>query len=577
MLSVLFAALSLRVSSLPGVAIAPDGSGKGTSEAGASPIVPILAPIGEAQIVWNKTRDACPQTKKNPVKPNETVLCEEPDSVPIAWHNPLLNLSFLISATDCTFPGVGSTLDDVRGKHTCGVSPYVANRAAAPWTFDNHQWLQSARVFPNGSGFALVHNEFHGEQPPHNASWCSFERKSSTGQCVLWSTDSAATVDGGATWRLKDAPVLALPRKYLKDAAIAGYGELGQLQYLNGYYYAHVQRHFNAGTGGGPPGVSDSGTCAIRSQNLDDPRSWRGWNGSHWSTEWVNPYNVDTAASELWQRTCADISLAGISSSHVSVKKFAGPLTKISGWPTHAMSGLVGGRGGAAYYFPAANASADSDAAFTAWESSTDAARRVVDVQAWMDPCSIGGGMYDLMYPALIDHDSPFRLADDAAAAAGGGGGGDEARSNGLSYGLLGNTSLHLYFVLAREFIVRVPVAWFMPGTTLPRGPFPPPPLGPPPLNSVSCKRLAVKGADAVQPGIDGTYDIEAAVESDGTHQYRMDAHHYVYHFQEVWILGQPGSGGGRYVSAPKDVKGQGKGVPMSWGPCNNINVTCMD
>ena len=106
-----------------------------------SSIVPILAPIGVAEIVWNKTKDACPQTKLDPVT-GVPKLCESPDSVPIAWHNPLLNKTFLISSTDCTFAGVAPTLDEVKGKHECGASPYVAKRESAPWTYNNHQWLQ---------------------------------------------------------------------------------------------------------------------------------------------------------------------------------------------------------------------------------------------------------------------------------------------------------------------------------------------------------------------------------------------------------------------------------------------------
>ena len=227
--------------------------------------VAIPMAIGVAEVVWNKTAHACPQTKVSPAT-GLPVLCESPDSMPIAWHNPLTNLSSLISSTDCTFPGVGPTLDAAAGPHRCGASPYVAGRNSAPWSYDNHQWLQSVRVHPNGTGFAWIHNEFHGEQPPHNRSYCSFDSKQSDGQCVLWSTDLGTTADGGATWELAAAPVLALPRPYVKDAAIAGYGALGGVVRQGGWYYAHVGRSYRNGTGAGPPGTSASGTCVFRAR-----------------------------------------------------------------------------------------------------------------------------------------------------------------------------------------------------------------------------------------------------------------------------------------------------------------------
>ena len=47
---------------------------------------PVLAPIGLAEVVWNQTRDACPYSKWVDGVPRP---CEEPDSMPIAWHNPV--------------------------------------------------------------------------------------------------------------------------------------------------------------------------------------------------------------------------------------------------------------------------------------------------------------------------------------------------------------------------------------------------------------------------------------------------------------------------------------------------------
>ena len=89
----------------------------------AAAMQPILHPIGPAEIVWNKTSDACPDTKWVP-QFHKWVLCEEPDSMPIAWHDPKTERSFLIAATDCTHPAVGPNLSSISGKHDCAHQSY---------------------------------------------------------------------------------------------------------------------------------------------------------------------------------------------------------------------------------------------------------------------------------------------------------------------------------------------------------------------------------------------------------------------------------------------------------------------
>merc|ERR1719253_659556 len=196
---------------------------------------PKLAVIGLPEVVWNQTVDRCPGYNKF------GHVGEQPDSMPTAWHNPLTNTSYLIWASSgWTYPSVGPSLSHLT-KHDCSEQVYKAINDTRPWTYKNHQWLQAARIFPNGSGFALVHNEFHGEQEG-NRSYCSFDRKTSTGQCIEWSTDLAKTDNGGATWELIHSPLITMPRRYIKDAPMEGYGALGSILYEDGWYYGNVMR-----------------------------------------------------------------------------------------------------------------------------------------------------------------------------------------------------------------------------------------------------------------------------------------------------------------------------------------------
>ena len=71
-----------------------------------------LAVIGMAEVVWNRSSDGCEE-------PVGGALGENGDSVPIAWHDPLANQSFLISATyRGTYASIGP---DLFGKleHDC--------------------------------------------------------------------------------------------------------------------------------------------------------------------------------------------------------------------------------------------------------------------------------------------------------------------------------------------------------------------------------------------------------------------------------------------------------------------------
>ena len=52
--------------------------------------------------------------------------------MPIAWHNPMTNTSYLISSTDCTYAAVGKTLDAVGGRHDCSRTPYKAINDSRP-------------------------------------------------------------------------------------------------------------------------------------------------------------------------------------------------------------------------------------------------------------------------------------------------------------------------------------------------------------------------------------------------------------------------------------------------------------
>lgn len=182
---------------------------------------------------------------------------EQPDSMPLAWHNPLTGRTSLITANDWgTFAKVAPRLSDLRSgaqQADCSHRVFTSTNSSNPSTYANHQWMQSVHMWTDGTGISLVHNEFHGDTVPANSSICSYhwpDKRAPNGECQIWSTGVGFTRDGGEHWELVRSPpehvAFVLPRRYSVDQPIAGFGALGALIELDGYYYGHVME-VNAG------------------------------------------------------------------------------------------------------------------------------------------------------------------------------------------------------------------------------------------------------------------------------------------------------------------------------------------
>ena len=465
-----------------------------------------LAVIGKPVVVWNQSRDECQNIGKNPFGHP----WEQPDSMPVAWHNPLSNRSYLISATGKTYATIGASLASPDLHHDCTHQVYKAINDTRPSSFSNHQWLQATRVFPNGSGWGLIHNEFHGEMS-HNQSYCSYDTRNNTipPDCIEWSTDLGVTEDGGDTWHQTHGPLFTLPRRYSKNQKMNGYGALGSILYNqdDGFYYGHVYRSYHNDTGAGPRGTVARGVCVWRTRDPYDAASFVAWNGSNWSATWLNPYHHSSVPeSELWKYTCASIDtglgLEG-AGAHPNPKKMSGNWMA-PGDPSHVMLNWPEGKGTMVSY---AFSVASHEAPFTKWSKA-----QMLDVSGWFDP-HWWPGTVCVMYPSLIDHDSPFLSQT-----------GDHInKADGLSYGLVGNASLHLYIVMHRSLIVRLPVAWFRSEDAIPAPPFPTPHKNPD-----NCDLIRVDGAGI--GAVNGEYKkapvpraqrglVHALFEKDTSHQ----------------------------------------------------------
>lgn len=462
-----------------------------------------MIPIGTAEVVWNQTSDRCPGLNW------AGHIGEQPDSMPTAWHNPLTQTTSLISATDWgTFATVGPSLKELT-KHDCSHRVYESINSSKPEDLASHQWLQSAIVFPNGSGAALIHSEFHGGMTG-DTSLCTVQHNQ--GNCQYWSTGLGITKDGGDTWNLTSTPphhfTFAVPRKFEKDSQLTGFGALGGLVLDDdGFYYGHVNQ---ARAGTDSSDTSTNGVCAFRSDDIFDPRSFRGWNGSAWTTTWVDPYTASADDLATGDHTCAVIQAGFKGNGHPNMRKFAGDW-RPEGWPSDIMLGWpeAGKSNKLAYAYPAWTFGSDSK--YTEWSDA-----QYMDITEWLDPEIFGASQ--LMYPSFLDADSPFTLGEGSPA--------------GLSYSLLGNKSAFVYFVISRKYLARIPVA-FVPGDT-PDPPAPFPPAPPPSVDPTVCPEFLVEGAG--QSDVNGLYMRSSRLKSE-LPMFQMDGTHQLYSLESRWRL----------------------------------------
>ena len=108
-------------------------------------------------------------------------------------------------------------------------------------------------------------------------------------QCQAISLTYSVSHDGGATWSSPPAPdhlVATVPVRYVADAGLAAMWQpSGIVQHpTDGYFYMLVQYDFHR------DGADVQGECVLRTDTLDDPSSWRAWDGSAFAMELPDPY-----------------------------------------------------------------------------------------------------------------------------------------------------------------------------------------------------------------------------------------------------------------------------------------------
>jgi hypothetical protein len=163
---------------------------------------------------------------------------------------------------------------------------YVSDDNTNPSSFDNQEWIQT--VYRDGNVIhALIHNEYHDPFAPN----CKPGDTSPGNPCWYNSVTYASSADGSRSFtHVAASGHIVAPAASVWDPtgspAPYGYFEPSNIVKNNdGYYYAVF-----AAVPKGKSIYTNRAICAMRTQTLADPTSWRAWDGTGFNLQMNDPY-----------------------------------------------------------------------------------------------------------------------------------------------------------------------------------------------------------------------------------------------------------------------------------------------
>jgi hypothetical protein len=320
--------------------------------------------VGRDQTVFDWSADAC--------EPRDI-----PDSAARAFRDAAGNVN-LIATHYVNRRAIGRSLGSVQ--HRCQVilrSGYRPNPAA----FNDRVWL-TAPYTPDGRNvYALLHDEYQGYNHPGRCLTGSMHR------CWYNTITFSRSSDGGASYSESGASrfVAGIPYRYAPDRGRTGLFQPSNIvrNPRDGYYYAMI--------------VAQSykrqrrGVCVIRTSRLDQPGSWRAWNGEDFTVRFADPYSSSRASAA--SHICAPVSVneIGEMSQSLTYNTYLGKFMLVS-----AASGRRKGRTVKGFFY-----SVSDD--LIHWEP-----RQLIREERLIQDHRCGGPKL-AYYPSIIDPRSPSR------------------------------------------------------------------------------------------------------------------------------------------------------------------------
>jgi hypothetical protein len=245
------------------------------------------------------------EQRLSPVKitgPQQTVFdwskqaCEPLDipDLPARAYRDFEGRVHLIASSYVSRAAVGRDLNRV--KHACNVVMRSAF-SRYPQKFADREWIASPYTIDGKTVFALVHDEYHGNE--HRAGNCS---SGIYQKCWYNAVTLSRSDDGGRTFHPALPPpgnlVAAIPYRYKPEVGPVGVFAPSNILRKGDYYYSlvYTERY----------GLQDAGSCLMRTANLADPHAWRAWDSDGFNVEFADPYKEGDAAAHVCQPVSPD-------------------------------------------------------------------------------------------------------------------------------------------------------------------------------------------------------------------------------------------------------------------------------
>jgi VCBS repeat-containing protein len=225
--------------------------------------------------------------------------------------------------------------------HRCSPIMMGSHNNTDPSTYDDKEWLAAPWTSDGVTVHSLVHSEYQGWRHA-SGGYCIRSGEPITDREKCWQNaiTLATSTNGGSTFSHAAAPahlVAAPPWQWTRGGGIMGFFQPSHIvRGQDGFHYflARVMAK-------GPQPI---GSCLMRSRDVSDPTSWRGWSGSGFTVRFPSPYlnTLDPA-----QHVCQPVTPLHI-----------GTLSESLGWSTYFKKWmLVGasdnadGSSGPGFYF----------------------------------------------------------------------------------------------------------------------------------------------------------------------------------------------------------------------------------
>ena len=326
---------------------------------------------GPEEIVYDYSTEACAEV-------------DVPDGMAKAFRDSLGRIQIIMPQPD-NRRLIGPDFNNLT--HPCnvvmgsGLSPF-------PWEFNDAEWIASNWVKADGTVYGLVHSEYHGQRHP---GWCPgniFIR------CRYNTVTLSKSTDNGDTFTQAAPPnqlVAAVPYPYWPDYGRYGVFSPSNILERNGFLYMFVLIS---------TGVKEqsTGACLLRTreQDLDDPKSWRAWDGTGFNSRFINPYLE--SSDPIRRHACQPVDYDAIGAMPRSVV-FNTQLNKYILTGTSVKFDSVRGEDVSGFYY------STSDDLIN-WSEK----QLLMEVEtATSHMC---GDPDTRAYPSFVDHDSPSRNFD---------------------------------------------------------------------------------------------------------------------------------------------------------------------